>query len=120
MSLAMSEISRRRTNQLRNLVRVLKLGAVDLDAGMGIAEQGLCHGFHHASLPRTGRSQKKQVAHRTPRRVQARQKNLVNLGNLFDGLILADDLAAQGGFKLSSIVAAAVRIEHGCEVRSHK
>src|ERR1700734_997547 len=119
MRLPMSQVSRRRTNQLCNLVRMLKLGAVNFDAGPRIAEQGLGHGFYHASLSRTRRSQKKQVAYRTPRRIQSRQKHLVNLGYFFDGLVLPHDLAAQGGFKFSSIVTAAVGIEHGCEIRSH-
>ena len=39
MRFAMSQISRRRTNQLGNLVRVLKLGAIDLDAGPRVPEQ---------------------------------------------------------------------------------
>src|SRR4029077_21275112 len=64
--------------------------------------------------------QKEQVAHGTPRSIQPGQKHLVNLGDLFNSLVLAYDAAAQGGFKLSSIGAAAVRIEHGSEIRSHK
>ena len=120
MRLAMTQISRRRTDQLRNLMRVLKLGAIDLDAGMRVAEQRLRHGFHHARLPRARWPKKKQVAHRTPRGVQPRQKHLVNLGDLLDGLVLTYDAAAQCGFKFSSIGAAAVRIEHCSKVRSHK
>ena len=54
MSLAMPEVSRRRTDQLCDLVGVLELGAVNLDAGVRIAEQGLRHGFHHASLAGAG------------------------------------------------------------------
>src|ERR1700721_2773643 len=120
MSLAVPKVSRRRTDQLRNLVRGLELSAINLDASPRIAEQSLCHCFYYTSFSRAGWTQKKQVAHRTPRSVQAREEHLINLGDLFHSLILAYDLAAQGGFKLSSIVAAAVRIEHGCEIRSHK
>ena len=101
-------------------MRVLELGAIDLDAGMRIAEQRLGHGFHHASLSRAGRPQEKQVAHRTARSVQPGQEHLVNFSDLFDGLVLTDNAAAQCGFKFSSVGAAAVRIEHGSEVRSHK
>ena len=120
MRLAMAKISRRRADQFRDLMRVLELRAIDLDAGMGVAEQRLGHGFYDASLSRAGRPKKKQVAHGTPGSVQAREKHLVNLGDLFDGLVLTDDAAAQCSFKLSSICAAAVRIEHCSKIRSHK
>ena len=80
----------------------------------------LRHGFHHARLARSRGPQKQQVPHRTSRRIQPRQKHLIDFDDLFDGRILPDNLAAQGGIKLSSIVAAAVRIQHGCEVCSHK
>ncbi len=120
MRLAVSQVSRRRTDQLGNLVRVLKLGAIDLDAGAGIAEQRFGHGFDHARLAGTGRPQKQQVAYRPSRRVQPGQKHLVDFGYLFDGLFLADDLAAQGGFEVTRIVAPAGRVEHGCEIRSHR
>src|ERR1022692_3369801 len=104
----------------RNLMRVLELGAVDLNAGMGVAEKRLCHRFHHPRLARARRPKKQQVAHRTPRSVQPRQKHLVNFGDLFDGLVLANNAAAQRCFKLSSIGTAAVRIEHCSKIRSHK
>src|SRR5258708_40079681 len=119
MSLAVPKVSRRRTDQLRNFVRVLELGAIDLDAGVRIAEQGLGHGFHHARLARPGVPQKQQVPYAAPRRVQAGQKHLINLGDLFDSLVLPNNAAAQGGFKFSRIGAAAVRIEHSSKIRSH-
>src|ERR1700727_3727825 len=119
MRLAVPKVSRRRAEPPRNLGRGLELSAINLDASPRIAEQRLRHCFHYTSFSRAGWTQKKQVAHRTPRSVQAREEHLINLGDLFDSLILAYDLAAQGGFKLSSIVAAAVGIEHGCEIRSH-
>ncbi len=98
---------------------MLELGAIDLDAGVRIAKQRFRHGFHHARLARPGGPQKQQVPHGTPRRVQAGQKHLVNLGDLFDSLVLPNNAATQSGFKLSSIGAAAVRIEHSSKIRSH-
>ncbi len=50
MSLAVSQVSRRRTDQLGNLVGVLEFGAIDLDAGTGVSEKRLGHGFDHARL----------------------------------------------------------------------
>src|SRR5579862_5407475 len=120
MRLAVSQITRRRTDQLRNLVRVLELSAINLDAGMRVTEQSFGHGFHYACLPGSGRPQKKQIAHRAPWRIQPRQKHLVDLGDLFDGLVLTHNPAAQRSFKLASVAAAAVRIEYGSEIRSHR
>ena len=120
VGLAVAEVSRRRADQLGDLVGVLELGAVDLDAGARIAEQGLGHGFDHAGFARTGGPKKKKIADRTSGRVQARQKHLVDLGHLFNGGILADNFAAQGVLKLPGIVATAGRVEHCVEHRLHK
>ena len=120
MSLAMSQVSRRRTDQLGDFVGVLKLSAIDLDAGAGIAEQSFGHGLDHPRFARAGRPQKQQVAYRTSRRIQSGQKHLVDLGHFFDGLVLTDDLAAKGVVKLPGIVAAAGRIEHGVEDGFHR
>jgi hypothetical protein len=69
MSLTVTEASGRRTGQFRNFMRVLKFRAVDFDAGSSIAEQCLCHGFHHAGFARTRWSKEQQIAHRAPRRI---------------------------------------------------
>src|SRR5579864_348836 len=119
MRLPVPQVSRWRPNQLGNLVRMLELGAINLDASPRVPKQRLGHGFHHARLPRSRWPEKQQVPHRTSRRIQPRQKHLVDFHNFFHCLLLPHNAAAQGGIKLSSIVAAAVGIEHGCEVRSH-
>src|SRR5579864_6022013 len=99
---------------------MLELGAVNLDAGPRIAEQSLRHGLYHSGLTRSCWSQEQQVSHRASRRIQSRQKHLVDLHNFLNRLLLTYDSAAQGGFKLSRIVAAAVGIEYCGEVRSHR
>src|ERR1700719_4147369 len=99
---------------------VLKLGAVNLDAGMRVAEQSLGHGFDHTGLARSRRPQKQQVAHRPTWGVEPGEKHLVDFDHLFDGLLLADNAAAEGGFKLPRIVTAAVGIEYSGQIRSHK
>src|SRR5262249_37792733 len=93
MSLAMPQISWRRANQLGDLMRVLKLRAVDLDARARIAKQCLRHRLHYAGLARTRRSQEQQIGHRTSLRIQSRKKRLVDLRYLFDCLVLANDVA---------------------------
>src|SRR5262249_5398847 len=110
MSLAMPQISRRRANQLGDLMRVLKLRTVDLDAGARIAKQRLRHRLHYAGLARTCRSEEQQIGHRTSLRIQSRQKRLVDLGYLFDGLVLANDVAMQSIRKLGCICVATCRI----------
>ena len=120
MGLAVAEVSRRRADQLGDLVRVLELGAVDLDAGASVAEQGFRHGFDDAGLAGAGGPQKQEVADRTAGRIQAGQEHLVDLDHLFNGLLLADDFAAKGVFKLPGIIAAAGWVEHCVEDRFHR
>src|ERR1700688_3223622 len=120
MRLPVPQISRRRSNQLRNLMRMLELRAINLDASPRVAEQRLGHRLDHSRLSRSRRPQKQQVPHRTSRRVQPRQKHLIDFNHLLNRLLLSDNAAAQGAIKLSGIVAATVRIEHCCEVGSHK
>ncbi len=115
----MSQVSRRRANQLGNLVRVLKFGAVDLDASLRIAEQRLSHGFHHARLARSRRSKKQKVPDRAAGRIQPSQEHLVNFGDLLDGRVLANDLAPESGFKILRRIAAPRRIQRCIESGFH-
>ena len=62
MSLAMAEVSRRRADQLGNFVGVLELGAIDLDAGFGVAEERLGDGLDDARLSGAGRPEEQEVA----------------------------------------------------------
>ena len=55
-----------------------------------------------------------------PWRIQPGQKHLIDFRDLLDRLVLPHNLAAQGGFKVAGVVAAAARIQHGCKVRSHR
>ena len=57
MRLTVAEVSRRRADELGNLVRVLELGAIDLDAGARIAKERLGHGFHNPRFARARRPQ---------------------------------------------------------------
>jgi len=117
---AMTEVARRRTDQLGDLMGVLEFGAVDLDAGAGVAEHGFRHSLNHASLAGTGRPQEQEVADGSSGWVEAGQKHLIYFRDLFDGLVLADDLAAEGIVKLFGVIAATGRVEHSGEVRSHR
>ena len=48
--LAVAEVARRRADELRYLVRVLELGAVNLDDGVRVAEENFSRGLDDASL----------------------------------------------------------------------
>ncbi len=91
MGFAVSEVSGGRADQLGDFVRVLELGAIDLDQGARIAEQALRPGLDHAGFARTGGPEKQQVPNRTVRRIQPRQEHLVDLSDFFDGGVLTDD-----------------------------
>jgi hypothetical protein len=69
MRLAVAEVSRRRADQLGNFVRVLELGAINLDAGAGVPKQRFGNGFNHARLTGTGGAKKQKIANRAARRV---------------------------------------------------
>src|ERR1700674_3379129 len=84
-SLAMAKVSRWRTDQLRNLVAVLKLGAIDLDQCRRAAQQNLRSGFDNSSFSRPGRPKKEQICDWTLRHCHAGQYRLVNAHQLRDG-----------------------------------
>ncbi len=111
MRLAVPQISRRRTNQFRDFVRVLELGAVHLDYRARIAKQHFGRGFHHPRLARAGWPQKQQVPHRTPRRIQPRAKDLVQVHNRLYRFILPHNLASQPRFKIPGFHAALAWVE---------
>src|SRR5690348_7994276 len=94
MRLAMAEVSWRRTDELRNLVRVLELTAINLDTGMRIAEHRFRHGFHNPCLSRPRGSKEKQISHWTSGRIQSGHEHLIDFSYFLDCLVLADDLAA--------------------------
>ena len=99
MRFAMSQVSGRRADQLRDLVAVLKLGAVDLDDRARILQQRFGGGFDDARLAGTGRTQEQEVSDRTARGAHARQMHLIDVDDLLDRLILSDNHPAQAGLE---------------------
>ena len=95
MSLPVSQIPRRRTNQLRNLMRMLEFRAIHLDHRARISKQNLRSRFHDARLARTRRSKEQQVPHRPPWRVQSRAEDLIQVHQRLHPFRLSDDLRAQ-------------------------
>lgn len=110
-SLHVADITRRRTDQLCDLVMLLELSAVDFREGMRISEQRLGNDFHDVSFSRACGTKKKQVANRPVRRRHAREKNLVKLGYGFDRSVLSHHATVQEVFKVARRLAMAHRIE---------
>src|SRR2546428_4301704 len=75
--LAVSQISRRRPDQFRNFMRMLKLPAVDFYDRVWVAIQNLRRRFDDAGLSRARGAEKEHRANRPVRGIQARQKYLV-------------------------------------------
>src|SRR5579864_2122318 len=103
MGLAVAEIARRRADQFCDFVGVLKLGAIDLDAGAGIAKQSFSERLDNASLAGSGRAQKQQIANRASGGIQSRQEHLINLDDLFYRCVLANNLSAEAAFEVPSV-----------------
>ena len=99
MRFAMAEISGRRADQFRDLMAVLELGAIDLDHRARIAHQAFRRGFHQTRFAGAGGAEKQEIADRPPRARHAREVGLINVDDLFDRLILADDPFAQIGIQ---------------------
>src|SRR6185295_66591 len=111
MRLAVSEISRRRTDQLRDLMAVLELRAVNLDHGARIAHQALRRCFHQPGLTRAGWPQEQKVADWTGWRTHPGQVHLIDVDDLVDGLILPDNPLAQVRQQLLGILTSLRRIK---------
>src|ERR1700731_104606 len=107
MCLTMAGVARGRAYQFRDLMRVLKFSAVNLDTSAGVAEWRFSHGFDDPGFSRAGGPEKQKISNRTARRIQSRQKHLVDFDHFLDGLVLTDDSAAKGAFELSGVIGAA-------------
>src|SRR5262245_6682653 len=77
--LAVSEIARGRADELRDFVRMLKLGAVNLHHRMRIAEERFGGGLDRARFARPGRPEKEERSERLARQCHLRQINLIDL-----------------------------------------
>src|SRR6267143_5629706 len=111
MSLAVPQVAWRRTNQLGNFMRVLELRAVHLDYRARVSKEDFRGRFHNAGFSGTGRSQEQKIAHRASRRIQPRAKDLKHVHKRLHAFFLSHNLGAQGGMKITSVVATDARIQ---------
>src|SRR5713101_2150324 len=105
MGLAMTQIARRRANQLGNFVRVLELRAIDLYDRASIPKKDLRGRFHDARLSRTCRTEEQQVAYRAAGRIQSGAKHLKHVNQGLHALFLPYDLCSQGRVKIARVIA---------------
>src|SRR6185369_15647325 len=96
----MTEVSRRRANQFRNFVRVLKLSAVNLYNCVLIAEQNFSRGFNDTRLSRSCGTEEQHRADRPINRVQACEENLVEPGHAAYRTFLSDNARFQTLFEI--------------------
>src|SRR5579859_5960293 len=113
----MTQIPRRRANQLGDLMGVLEFRAVHLNDGTGLAEQNLSSRFHDARLSRSCRPQEQQIADRAAWRIQSGAKDLVQVDEGLHTFFLANNLGAQSGLKFQRIRTALAWIEWKYMVR---
>src|SRR4029079_5901312 len=110
----MAEVSRRRADQLRNLVRMLKLRAVDLHDRVGVAVQNFRRGFDNASFTGTSRPQKQHRAARPVWRVHAGEKDLVEAAHAAHCAFLTYDASVETLLEVLSARALLIRIQEDC------
>src|SRR5579884_3333557 len=109
----MSEVARRRADQLGNLVAVLEFGTIDLDACSGISEECLGNCLNNASFPRARRPQKEEIADGASRWIETCQKHLVDFRHFLDRVFLTNDPSAEISFKFFSFRPTAGWVERG-------
>ena len=86
----MSEVSRRRSDELGYLVTVLKLSTIDLYERAWAAEEDFCRGFYDSGLARPRGSKKQHGANRPTGHIHSGQKDLVHVHHPANGAFLAD------------------------------
>src|SRR5437870_5659253 len=117
MSLTVPQISRRRADQLGYLMAVLELSAVDLDHRARVADETLSGRLDKPGFARAGRSEEQKISDRPAGTRQARHVRLIDIDDLLNCVILADDASPKVVIKLLGIDAGFIRIK--LPYRSH-
>src|SRR5215468_5677599 len=107
----MTEVTRRRADQLRDLVRMLKLRAVNLRDQIRITKKYFRGGLDDSRLAGTCGTKEEQVPDWTAGVSQSSQKDLIQAGDASHSAILSDDQRGKLILKLLSRWAFQVWIE---------
>src|SRR6266581_2343874 len=106
----MSQVPRWRANQFRDFVRMLKLSAVNLNYCIRVAVKSLSRSLDHASLSRTGWSEKQHCADRAVTRIHASEKYLVESAHAPHGPLLPHDSGREPLFEFLGAGTFLVRV----------
>ena len=112
--LAVTKISRRRTNELGNLMRVLEFGAVNLHDGVYIGKEHFGGRLNYARLAGTGRAKEQHRPDWAIRWIHAGQKNLVEAAHAPDGTLLTNNACSQAFFEILGTRALLFRVKEDC------
>ena len=105
MGFPVAEIARRRTDQLRDLVAVLKFRTINLDHRARVAHQRFRGGLYRSRLTRSSWTQKEEIANRASGRGKSGEVHLVDVHDLLDSFVLANDELQQPLFKTFGVFA---------------
>src|SRR5947209_4274881 len=95
MRFAVSQVSRRRPNQLRDFMAVLKLRAINLDYGSRILQQRLGGCLDDASFSRARRPQEEEICDRPADGGQSRHVSLISPHDLVNCFVLSNNEVAE-------------------------
>src|SRR5262245_65241562 len=109
--LAVPEIARRRAYQFGYFVRVLELGAIDLDHRIRVAEQNFGGGLDRTRLARAGRPKEEQRAQRFVRQSHLCEIDLVNLRERKHRVVLSDNAFEQFVLELARLITSLSGVE---------
>src|SRR5215475_22340 len=109
--LAVSEIAWGRADQFGYFVRMLKLGAIDLDHRIRIAEQNFGGGLDRTRFTRASRSQEEQCAKRLVRQSHLCEIDLVNLRERKHRVVLSDNAFEQFTLEFARLIAPLSGVE---------
>ena len=93
----MPQVSGRRTDQLGDLVAMLKFRAVDFDHRARIAHQAFRGGFDEPRLAGTSGTQEQKISNRSSGIGHSGQVRLIDANDLLDRFILAHNAPSQIG-----------------------
>src|SRR5882724_9078977 len=92
---AMSKIARRRADKFGDLVRMLELGAINLDDCVAGAQKNFCSSLYYVAFTRTCRTKEQHCPYGFGRIIQSGLKYLVKRSQFANRTLRPDDPGAQ-------------------------
>src|SRR5215469_9216004 len=111
MGLAVAQISRRRSNQLCDFMRVLELGAIHFDNRARIAEQDFRRRFDNARFAGSCWPEEQQIPYGPSWRIQTRAEHLIQVHQRLHSFFLADNFGTKRCLEFQRLRTAFFRIE---------